>query len=182
LRDGTSSAVCKNLCKNDGGSPTLLQIGASVTSNQKPIDGSVIENEPPPKRRKVKKHADEHSSPAYKLAMKAISIRNEKTVDERQKNFLTEAEVEKFLKSSRHGRHGVRNFAMMLLSYRHALRVSELVNLRLADLDLSTGRLFVRRSKGSLSTSQSMEGDEIRSCRLPPPPYRLTLQIQFFLP
>jgi len=41
--------------------------------------------------------------------MKPI-IGNEETVDERQKNFLTEAEIEKFLKSSRYGRHGVRNF------------------------------------------------------------------------
>jgi len=92
-------------------------------------------------------------------------IGNEETVDERQKNFLTEAEIDKFLKSSRYGRHGVRNVAMMLLAYRHALRVSELVNMRMADVDLDTGRLFVRRLKGSLSTSQPLEGDEIRALR-----------------
>jgi type 1 fimbriae regulatory protein FimB len=96
--------------------------------------------------------------------VKAI-VGNEETVDERRKNFLTEAEIERFLKSSRYGRHGVRNFAMMLLAYRHALRVSELVNLRMADLDLDTGRLFVRRNKGSLSTSQPLGGDEIRGVR-----------------
>jgi type 1 fimbriae regulatory protein FimB len=92
-------------------------------------------------------------------------VRDEKTVDERQKNFLTEAEIEKFLRSARKGRHGLRNFAMALLGYRHALRVSELVNMRMADVDLDTGRLFVRRCKGSLSTSQPMEGDEIRALR-----------------
>ena len=59
--------------------------------------------------------------------------RNEKAVDERKKNFLTEGEIETFLKSARHGRHAVRNFAMMLLGYRHALRVSELVNIRMAE-------------------------------------------------
>ena len=91
--------------------------------------------------------------------------RNESAVDEREKNFLTEAEIETFLKSARHGRHAVRNFAMMLLAYRHALRVSELVNIRMADLDLDSGRLFVRRNKGSLSTSQPLEGDEIRAVR-----------------
>jgi type 1 fimbriae regulatory protein FimB len=96
--------------------------------------------------------------------MKTI-VGNEETVDERRKNFLTEAEIEKFLKSSRYGRHGVRNFAMMLLAYRHGLRVSELVNLRMPDLDLDTGRLFVRRNKGSLSTSQPVGGDEIRAVR-----------------
>jgi type 1 fimbriae regulatory protein FimB len=97
--------------------------------------------------------------------LKAISIRNENTVDERAKNFLTEAEIEKFLRSSRKGRHGVRNFAMMLLAYRHGLRVSELVNIRMSDTDLDSGRLFVRRNKGSLSTSQPLGGDEIRALR-----------------
>jgi type 1 fimbriae regulatory protein FimB len=97
--------------------------------------------------------------------LKAISIRNENTVDERAKNFLTEAEIEKFLRLSRKGRHGVRNFAMMLLAYRHGLRVSELVNMRVADVDLDTARVFVRRCKGSLSTSQPLDGDEIRALR-----------------
>lgn len=96
--------------------------------------------------------------------VKAI-VGSEQTIDERQKNFLTEAEIERFLRSSRYGRHGVRNYAMMLFSYRHGLRVSELVNIRMADLDLDTGRLFVRRNKGSLSTSQPLGGDEIRALR-----------------
>jgi site-specific recombinase XerD len=92
-------------------------------------------------------------------------INTERAVDTRTKNFLAEAEIESFLKAARKGRHGIRNFAMMLLAYRHGLRVSELVNIRVADVDLDTGRLFVRRLKGSLSTSQPLEGDEIRSLR-----------------
>ena len=55
---------------------------------------------------------------------------------------------------------------MSLLAYRHGLRVSELINIRMADVDLDTGRLFVRRLKGSLSTSQPLEGDEIRALRV----------------
>jgi len=46
------------------------------------------------------------------------------------------------------------------------LRVSELVNMRVADVDLDTSRLFVRRCKGSLSTNQPLDGDEIRALRL----------------
>src|SRR4029077_7700200 len=80
-------------------------------------------------------------------------------------NFLTEAETADFLKAARKGRHTVRNYAMLLLAFRHGLRVSELINMRMADADLDTGRLFVRRVKGSLSTSQPLEGDEIRSLR-----------------
>ena len=92
-------------------------------------------------------------------------IKNENTVDSQAKNFLSEAEVESFLKAARKGRHGTRNFAMMLLAYRHALRVSELVGTRLSDVDLDTGRLFVRRCKGSLSTNQPLDGAEVRALR-----------------
>ena len=54
---------------------------------------------------------------------------------------------------------------MALLAYRHGLRVSELINIRMADLDLDAGHLFVRRLKGSLSTNQPLDGDEIRALR-----------------
>ncbi|HZS18079.1 MAG TPA: tyrosine-type recombinase/integrase [Candidatus Udaeobacter sp.] len=86
-------------------------------------------------------------------------------VDDRPKNFLTDAEITSFLKAARKGRHGIRNHAMVLLAYRHGLRVSELINIRMADVDLDTGHLFVRRLKGSLSTSHPLEGDEIRTMR-----------------
>src|SRR5262245_33895120 len=89
----------------------------------------------------------------------------ENAVDNRPKNFLTEAETARFLQAARKGRHGARNYAMTLLTYRHGLRVSELINIRMADVDLETGHLFVRRLKGSLSTNQPLEGDEIRALR-----------------
>jgi type 1 fimbriae regulatory protein FimB len=89
----------------------------------------------------------------------------ENAVDTHRKHFLTEAEIEGFLKAARKGRHGIRNFAMLLLAYRHGLRVSELVNMRVADVDLDIGRLFVRRCKRSLSTNQPLDGDEIRAVR-----------------
>jgi type 1 fimbriae regulatory protein FimB len=87
------------------------------------------------------------------------------TVDHHVKDFLTEAEMKRFLEAARHGRHGVRDYVMMLMAYRHGLRVSELVDIRLKDLDLETARLYVRRKKGSLSTHQPIEGDELRAIR-----------------
>ena len=82
-----------------------------------------------------------------------------------EKDFLTEVEMKQFLAAARGSRHGVRDYAMMLMTYRHGLRVSELVDLRLEDADLKSGRLHVRRKKGSLSTHQPIQGDELRALR-----------------
>lgn len=81
------------------------------------------------------------------------------------KNFLTPAEMKQFLAAACGGRHAVRDSVMMLMMYRHALRVSELIDLRLEDFDLKSGHLFVRRRKGSLSTHQPIAGDELRALR-----------------
>jgi integrase len=78
------------------------------------------------------------------LVMRAVTD-PKNAVDDRPKNFLTEAEVENFLKAGRKGHDNVRNFAMLLLAFRHGLRVSELINIRTANVDLDNGRLFVRR-------------------------------------
>lgn len=87
------------------------------------------------------------------------------TVDRKEKNFLTEAEMKKFLEAARKTRHGVRDHCLMLMVFRHGLRVSELIDIRLKDLDLETARIYVRRLKGSLSTHQPIEGDELRAIR-----------------
>jgi type 1 fimbriae regulatory protein FimB len=62
-------------------------------------------------------------------------------------------------------RYGARDHLILLMTYRHGLRVSELIDLRLKDLDLDTSRLYVRRKKSSLSTHQPIEGDELRAMR-----------------
>jgi type 1 fimbriae regulatory protein FimB len=84
------------------------------------------------------------------------------TVDSGSKNFLTEGEIKRFLEAARKGRHGVRDYCLMLVAYRHGLRVSELIEIRMSEIDLETARIHVRRLKGSLSllsTSQPIEGD-----------------------
>ena len=63
-----------------------------------------------------------------------------KQTDVRAREPLTPTEVEKLRKAARRiGRHGDRNATMILLAYRHGLRVSELITLRWDQLDLDQG-------------------------------------------
>lgn len=51
---------------------------------------------------------------------------------------------------------GAREWAMVLLAYKHGLRASEVCNLRLDDIDLKNGNITVERLKGSLRTVQAV--------------------------
>jgi len=81
---------------------------------------------------------------------------------ERGKDYLTEGEIETLRAEARKGRYGARDDCLILVMYRHGLRVTELVELRLRDLNLKSSRIWIGRIKGSLSTEQPIEGDELR--------------------
>jgi site-specific recombinase XerD len=67
---------------------------------------------------------------------------------------LTPQEMLDLLKAAR--TRSVRDWAMILLAYRHGLRASEVCGLELADLDLKAGSISIRRLKGSLHTVQPL--------------------------
>ena len=68
--------------------------------------------------------------------------------------FLEPAEVLSVLRAAK--AKGSREWAMILLAYKHGLRASEVCNLRLDDIDMKNGSIVVERLKGSLRTTQAM--------------------------
>lgn len=80
--------------------------------------------------------------------------------------YLTPDEVERLMTAARKlGRHGPRDATMILVAYRHGLRVSELVSLRWDDVDLKEGLLHVRRRKNGTPSTHPLRGPEIRALR-----------------
>src|ERR1022692_2416161 len=63
----------------------------------------------------------------------------------RSREHLVQNEVERLIEAARAGRNGVRDAIMILVAYRHALRVSELVTVRWSDIDFDSGALNVKR-------------------------------------
>src|SRR5208282_1621916 len=86
--------------------------------------------------------------------------------DRRSREHLTPAEIDRLIDAARRlGRHGDRDATMILLAYRHGLRVSELVGLRREQVDLRQGMLHVRRCKNGLPSTHPLRGPELRALR-----------------
>jgi integrase len=68
--------------------------------------------------------------------------------------FLSTEEILNVLKVAR--ARSTRDWAMILLAYRHGLRASEVCGLRLGDVDLKAGSVTIARLKGSMLTTQPL--------------------------
>jgi type 1 fimbriae regulatory protein FimB/type 1 fimbriae regulatory protein FimE len=89
-----------------------------------------------------------------------------KNSEVRSREHLTSDEVEKLILAARSlGRHGHRDAALILLAYRHGLRVSELVSLRWDMVDLKQGLLHVSRLKNGVTSTHPVRGPELRALR-----------------
>ena len=90
---------------------------------------------------------------------------DKRTVPERRPNaelrtreHLTEAEVAALMEAAKRNRWGRRDATMILVSYRHGLRASELVDLRWDQIDFTADTLAIRRVKQGSAISASPAG------------------------
>jgi type 1 fimbriae regulatory protein FimE len=92
--------------------------------------------------------------------------RKPRNKDVRTREYLTEKEVDKLMAAAKGiGRHGHRDVTLILIGYRHALRVSELVSLRWDQTDLGKGLLHVVRRKNGVDSTHPLRGPELRALR-----------------
>ena len=83
----------------------------------------------------------------------------------RTREHLTEAEIERLIAAAKDNRWGHRDATMVLVAYRHGLRVSELVDLRWTQVDFDKATLHVRRVKAGTPSTHPIMGDEMRALR-----------------
>ena len=78
---------------------------------------------------------------------------------------LTGGEVQKLIAATKGGRNAARDRCLLLLMFRHGLRVSEAMGLKLSQVDLEGRTLHVARLKQGLSTTHPLRTDELRALR-----------------
>lgn len=87
--------------------------------------------------------------------------------ERRDREYLTPKEVERLIAAarSRSRRYGLRDATMILIAFRHGLRVSELCLLRWDQFDFQNGKLHVRRLKNGMPSVHLIGGEELRALR-----------------
>ena len=77
--------------------------------------------------------------------------------------FLTKAELKALFDKAK--MNSARDYCMILLAYRHGMRVSEVCNISVGNLDLDARNIRCQRGKGSISNWQQLAEDEIKAIK-----------------
>src|SRR5467141_1928506 len=104
---------------------------------------------------------------APRAVARVAGFLNTQTLDKTMKDrkHLVSAEVEKLMEATKGSRNAARNRCLLLLMFRHGLRVPEACGLQLSQVDIESRVLHVARLKQGLSTTHPLRGDEIRAIK-----------------
>jgi len=96
-----------------------------------------------------------------------VPPRRRRNADLRTREHLTTDEVEQLIVAAgkRRGRYGHRDASLLMLAYRHGLRVGELVALRWEQVAFREGLLHVARLKKGTPSTHPLRGPELRALR-----------------
>lgn len=84
----------------------------------------------------------------------------------RTREYLTEKEVEALIKAAKNtGRHQHRDATLILMMYRHGLRVAEVIALRWDQVSFDDGSVHVNRVKNGKASTHPLRGPVIRALR-----------------
>lgn len=84
----------------------------------------------------------------------------------RSREYLRPDEMQRLIDAAKSlGRHSARDGMLLLMMYRHGLRVSEAVSLRWSDVDWDTAHIYIRRVKRGNPSNQQIDGGELRGLR-----------------
>ncbi len=84
----------------------------------------------------------------------------------RSREYLSEDEVKKVIKGlNEKSRNGHRDSTLVLLMFRHALRVSELMSLKWDQIDFINSIIHVKRIKNGINSTHPIGGTELRSLK-----------------
>lgn len=100
-----------------------------------------------------------------KIKRRSPNLRKYEEVRTREYLLLEEVEAMRSAIKQSKGRHAHRDSTLLLLIYRHGLRVSEASALKWEQIDFGGGTIYVKRVKKGTPSTQPLYGDEIRSLR-----------------
>ena len=105
-------------------------------------------------------------TPALSTVNGKVPPRRRRNAELRSREYLTQDEVNRLMEAAgKTGRHGHRDRTLILIAFRHALRVSELVALHWDQVDLKQGLLHINRAKNGSPSTHPLRGPEIRALR-----------------
>ena len=99
----------------------------------------------------------------------SVKFKRAKNVDLRSREYLMTHEIDQIRQcaraSARNTKLGHRDDTMILIMFRHALRVGELITLRWEQIDFKLEILHVKRIKSGVPSTHPLRGAELRALR-----------------